>query len=474
MAIGGLTRRRRGPMTAAQQAALKKAIEASARARRGTGKPEAPSKPRKAAAPERKKFDAKAVRARGDATRSGRISMNIGASGWNNRLNKRGNPVRSPTDRAAGVRRGVGSQDPIGETLKSRIELRKKAIAKDTKARRDRANALTSTPTQKPSITTSSNDGPQVRRPTPGGSKSAMGTADPATMGVSQILKERKTLIAKQKSEGLTPEENKRLVAIKAESALRHQNRKAGKGTGPTKVALAKSDAKPKINTPIGSPSKNEDLKAISMVDLLKRQQDPKTSDTEKKMIKEELTRRGTAGGWNRTTTGSGTDGKARQLPSDSKKPSDYHDGTTFGEMDPANRKKMADMRREMQGIANKWIQRDNVMQELNNAKTVGQLVDAAQSVEWYLHEHNASSKTQPIEQLNKLFSELKKYSDRYESNADAYLMSNSELTAAIGKATGRKKAMLERELKRRQSKATAAGVRQPTFNRRTRMSGRG
>lgn len=297
--------RTKRPMSAAQKAALRKAIEASARARRGTGKPDAPSTPRKKAV-------ASEIRAAGDKSRRGRVRVTTAFTGD---LTKRGNPRRSAADRAAGVRRGAGSKDPVGETLKSRIELRKKSIAKDTAARKERAKAANANRqaelAKKAGMTVAeykkklANDSRKMtntmkeqnqgnsfkRRPsnlsqTPGGSKASERPVgqrpDPGTMGVSQILKERKELIAKRNSEGLSKEEAARLVAVQAESALRHQNRKKGLGTGPTKVALGEKKADPgNISQRPDNPDQ-KDVKKLTDKELEDRLN--KLDDLDKKM----------------------------------------------------------------------------------------------------------------------------------------------------------------------------------------------
>lgn len=589
MAIGGV-RRRRGPMSPAQKAALKKAQEISARLRRGTGKPDDPSKPRKTAADYRAMGDARAKKIGLD--KSGSAARKFVKASDGNRLKsgaRSANPRTkfdrrsgnqtvtnfTPKQRAAAVKKASGANKKpplkidkpssttgsvrkpaditrdiadlqserdfklgIGSTSNSKAknlsEAQKDQIRKSydkriqtLKEERLASRAGMSVADYKKSLAADSskmtrtareqNQGKSPNdklksnlRQTPGGSKPALGTADPATLPVSHILRERKELMAKQKSEGLTPEENKRLVAIKAESALRHQNRKAGKGTGPTKVALGDkktaggmSDKEVKsyrddvVNIYGGIHNTGQAAKVTvdkqGNIEIDFSNTDMAGKELRPQSIANALARKGygdvnvkdnkitaKVGGKptepvnpfkglkepKRNPVGEKADPvyKARQQAK--KPPSDYHDGTTFGEMDSENRKKMADMRREMQDIARKWIGRDNVMEELNNAKTVGELVDAAQSVDWYLQENNVSSKTQPIDQLGKIFSELKKYSDRFDNNTDAYNMSNSELVAAIEKATGRKKVVLEKELKRRKGKATGAGVRQPPLRR--------
>jgi len=405
MAIG----RRRGPMSAAQKLALKKAQEASARARRKLGGDE-PSKPRKAA----KAADSDAARS---AAKKG-ISSERKAYGVGTKSERTAKTVRA-------------------EYLKA-VQNGEKEKAAKLKREFDMLNRP---------------------RQTPGGSKPAMGTADPGTMGVSQILKERKELIAKKNSEGLSKEEAARLVAIQAESALRHQNRKAGKGTGPTKIALgdkkaaqsdsARSAASNPYKKPDAAPPKTKAKRPTADMAKIMEQ----TGKSSPQDVLDAADRRRSlhwmaylAKDLDRALK-SGDTAEADRIRKrinevgniSSKKPSDYNDKTTFGQMDSVDRKKFADMRREMQNVANKWINREGVSSALNNANTVGEMVDAALDIYWYLDEMDGyGNKTDAARKvIDPLFTELKRYSDRYRQKS-------------------------------------TAGVRQPTFNRRTRMSGRG
>lgn len=74
----------------------------------------------------RSKTTAKDYRAQGDKSRADRITPMRGMGN----TNKRGNPVRSRSDRAAGVRRGAGSKDPVGEALKARIKVNDERLRK--------------------------------------------------------------------------------------------------------------------------------------------------------------------------------------------------------------------------------------------------------------------------------------------------------------------------------------------------------
>ena len=320
---------------------------------------------------------------------------------------------------------------------------------------------------------------------TPGGSKRfKLGTADPGTLGVSAILRERKELIAKRNAEGLSDEETKRLVSIQAESALRHQNRKAGKGTGPTKVALG--DKKPsdapknssasqlKVGDKVGYGSGTQTWEVLKIngdsatirtsgdylpssgrratktvpLDKISRIGDKPFAEKilSKKPVAE--ARAGfkangkpsadqewaakTYGGkpenywfdkktWNLVNGNPNTrdpNTTVTSLP----KAEDMNDRSVIKDMPHGERQKLWNMRDSMKALTDKWLQRDNVIDELNAAKTVGELIDAAQSIYWYLDEMDqyGGGKTQPREQMDKMFTELKKYSNRYRSKSTA------------------------------------------------------
>ena len=277
-------------------------------------------------------------------------------------------------------------------------------------------------------------------------------------MGVSQILKERKELIAKRNGEGLSKEEAARLVAIQAESALRHQNRKAGKGTGPTKVALGKTADKPKAT--------NDPKKAAQMRDFgvgsarTKRGNDVRTPAQRAQAVRgssrpqpQTASSTSSSGSFKLGTADPGTNpdqkdvkklradyikardsgmsdayvNKAKRLldialerqKKDSPDRFDASgklttDKTAIKDLRPKDRAEVVNIRESLRSLSLQWIQRDNVISELDSVKNIGDLVEAAQSVEWYLHEYNAQSKLKPIAEFDKLFAALKKYSDRY------------------------------------------------------------
>lgn len=363
--------RRRGPMSAAQKAALKKAQEISARKRRGTGKPEPISLRKRATAADYRAAGNKSLAAR---TNDPKKAAQMRDFGVGSARTKRGNDVRTPAQRAQAVR---GSSRPQPQTASS----------------------------------------------TSSSGSFKLGTADPGTMGVSQILKERKELIAKRNGEGLSKEEAARLVAIQAESALRHQNRKAGKGTGPTKVALGDK----------GNISKRPDTPAQKKMDTAKKSK-PATPDTSNisqrpdnpdqkdvKKLRADYIKARDSGMSDAYVN------KAKRLldialerqKKDSPDRFDASgklttDKTAIKDLRPKDRAEVVNIRESLRSLSLQWIQRDNVISELDSVKNIGDLVEAAQSVEWYLHEYNAQSKLKPIAEFDKLFAALKKYSDRY------------------------------------------------------------
>lgn len=318
MAIGGLPRRRRGPMSAAQKAALKKAQEASARARRGTGKVEL-TKPRRTAADYRAAGDARAkkigLEKSGSAARKLANALQ-GNSPSGSTARSRSNNPRTKVDsrsgnqtttrftdkqRASAVRKASGAKKPSSKNTEA---MRPQAASNPQAANRRRQEEMArkagmtldefkkklandsrkiTKATREQNQGKSLNDKrPSNLRQRPGGSKAPMGTKDPGTMGVSQILAERKQLIAKQNSEGLTKEEEARLKLIRAESALRHQNRKKGLGTGPTKVALGEKKADPgNISQRPDNPDQ-KDVKKLTDKELEDRLN--KLDDLDKKM----------------------------------------------------------------------------------------------------------------------------------------------------------------------------------------------
>lgn len=437
--------RRRGPMSAAQKAALKKAQEISARKRRGTGKPEPISLRKRATAADYRAAGNKSLAAR---TNDPKKAAQMRDFGVGSARTKRGNDVRTPAQRAQAVR---GSSRPQPQTASS----------------------------------------------TSSSGSFKLGTADPGTMGVSQILKERKELIAKRNGEGLSKEEAARLVAIQAESALRHQNRKAGKGTGPTKVALGKTADKPKAAPKKAAPKGEFPAKEIAQhkeqianiygkihntgrsakvsvdldgnISIDYSETDMKGRVTRAKLIANALRRAGYENAYvngDKITASIGPDtprpraisqrpdnpdqkdvkklradyikardsgmsdayvNKAKRLldialerqKKDSPDRFDASgklttDKTAIKDLRPKDRAEVVNIRESLRSLSLQWIQRDNVISELDSVKNIGDLVEAAQSVEWYLHEYNAQSKLKPIAEFDKLFAALKKYSDRY------------------------------------------------------------
>lgn len=366
---------------------------------------------------------------------------------------------------------------------------------------------------EKPSSTTGS-----------GSNKPAMGTKDPGEMGVSQILAERKHLIAKQNSEGLTKDEEARLKLIRAESALRHQNRKAGKGTGPTKVSMAKKEPAKKTD------SSSNDLSKRSRMSLDKSLRDKNAPESLKQKIREEIARReGKSSGnnisdpdgkkreqrrkemgygdsadkpkkeilsskgvereWDSVynvyakihNTGRaakitvGKDGKieidfsntnmagntlrptsimnalekagyrntrlegdkilaevassgddsgpnvrnpfkgGNSIPKDVKG-REINDDTDLTDLPDKDFNKIDDIRMEMSDVALDTLMRDNLVEEIDNAETIGQMMDAMQGLYLYLDEwDDLGRNTSEIRRkMDPLFEDLKKYSDRW------------------------------------------------------------
>lgn len=407
-------------MSLAQKIALKKAQEASARARRGTGKPDEPKKLR----PKAKDYLAKGREMAqrdgvqpGSSARKVRVASRANATGGGGRSGsdrtkfdpRSGNQTVTrftPKQRAAAVRKAAGVNRPKPQTLSSTTGSDKRG--KDTKfddlspsekkklssiadiirkinddivgsknmtytadalqtfdnsgdpyapgndqtlqdfidgideaiaemddlwqgspEERSARKKLTTLKGEVQSMMLvsdgKSTEPPRAKANAPkasGGSKSAMGTADPATMSVSAIVKERKELLAKKREGDLSKEEAARLVAIQAESSLRTKNRKEGKGAGPTKISMAKKDSSPaRGDNPISDPEgkKREqrrkemgydkpaatDLKSMSITELLKMQNNRRTLPAVRKMIDQELNRRADeASGWKRETSG--------------------------------------------------------------------------------------------------------------------------------------------------------------------------
>lgn len=553
--------RRRNWGSTAQKIALKRAQEISARKRRGTGK---------------LKPTAKDYRAQGDKSISARRApLTFGSTGYQGMRTRRGNPRRSPTDRAAGVRRGAGSNDPVGESLKGRIkaqkekftaykrqqdakkaqtleskaasksgpsnsittktgthkvgdavnigtggqvwrilsiegdnvtvrgELQLNANSKQTrvfKADRISYNQSKNSPDRWPNkvpdnpkssnaqrqselarkagmsvaeykkklandsrkITKATKDQNQGKtlskkptnlKQTPGGSKSAMGTADPATMSVSAIVKERKELNAKKNSTGLSKEESARLVAIQAESSLRTKNRKEGKGAGPTKVSMAKKEpAKKKeilsskgverewdsvynvyakihntgraAKITVGKDGKIEidfsntnmagnTLRPTSIMNALEKA-GYRNTRLEGDKILAEVASSGDGSGPNVRNPFKGS----KSLPKDLKG-REVNDKTDLTDLPDKDFNKIDDIRMEMSDVALDFLNRDNLVEEIDKAETVGDMIDAMQSVFWYLDEQAARGRVTPqyskiYDKMSTMFEELKKYSDRW------------------------------------------------------------
>lgn len=445
-------RRRRGPMSAAQKAALKKAQEISARKRRGTGKPDSPTTQRMASLAKKP---------------SAPQYPNEGPSPVVRKRRKaQPKDIMKPTAGDGKTKYQYNPDLSVAENMRLQKEFDAKKNAPKP---------------QKPSSTTGS-----------GGSSKSMGTADPGTMGVSQILKERKELIAKRNGEGLSKEEAARLVAIQAESALRHQNRKAGKGTGPTKVALGdKGNISKRPDTPLQKkmdtakkskpadpisgnisqrPDNPDQKDAKDLTDQELKSRIQKLDDLDKQLMArkrkyandpEELAaikkRRDRINAqWDEAALEQKKRDEQKKSPDIKKLRADYikardsgmsdayvnkakrlldialerqkkdspdrfdasgkltTDKTAIKDLRPKDRAEVVNIRESLRSLSLQWIQRDNVISELDSVKNIGDLVEAAQSVEWYLHEYNAQSKLKPIAEFDKLFAALKKYSDRY------------------------------------------------------------
>lgn len=449
-------RKRRGPMSLAQKIALKKAQEASARARRGTGKPDEPKKLRPKAKDYRAKGREMAQRdgvQPGSSARKVRVASRANATGGGGRSGsdrtkfdpRSGNQTVTrftPKQRAAAVRKAAGVNRPKPQTLSSTTGSGKTANAKRQEELARKAGMtvaeykkkLANDSRKMTQAAKDQNQGasykrkPSNLRQTPGGSKPAMGTADPSTMSASAIVKERKELLAKKREGSLSKEEASRLVAIQAESSLRGKNRKEGKGGGPTKISMAKKDSSPaRGDNPISDPEgkKREqrrkemgydkpaatDLKSMSITELLKMQNNRRTLPAVRKMIDQELNRRADeASGRKRETSD-----KKASIPKDIKG-REINDNTDLVDLPNKDFNKIDDIRMEMNDVALDTLMRDNLVETIDKAETIGEMMNAMEDLYLYLDEWDGMGRnTSEIRRkMDPLFEDLKKYSDRW------------------------------------------------------------
>lgn len=294
-----------------------------------------------------------------------------------------------------------------------------------------------------------------------GGSKSAMGTADPATMSVGAIVKERKELLAKKREGNLSKEEASRLVAIQAESSLRTKNRKEGKGAGPTKVSMAKKEpAKKTEPTRSGNKPKKEILSSKGVerewdsvynvyAKIHNTGRAAKITVGKDGKIEIDFSNTNMAGNTLRPTSimnalekagyrntrlegdkilaevaSSGDDSGpnvrnpfkgGNSIPKDVKG-REINDDTDLTDLPDKDFNKIDDIRMEMSDVALDTLMRDNLVEEIDNAETVGQMMDAMQGLYLYLDEWDDMGRntSQIRKKMDPLFEDLKKYSDRW------------------------------------------------------------
>lgn len=517
-------------MSLAQKIALKKAQEASARARRGTGKPDEPKKLRP---------KAKDYRAAGDRTIGERRIKNMfdNAGLGGNKRNKRGNVSRSPKQRAADVRKAAGLKKPspwkrdinsrnaLGTEMTAKIQDKKRADTTRNIARRqDTLNSVRDnaqvfayklgfksemaqikkasapedlraavqklhdaigtkklrkapdtghrrTPATDANMKSqlkamlsemdsvfgkSDSPKPQTLSSTTGSGKTA--NADPSTMSASAIVKERKELLAKKREGNLSKEEASRLVAIQAESSLRGKNRKEGKGGGPTKISMAKKEPVKKaapargestISDPKGEKAKqnakeggnisnrseNPDQKdskdltdqelddRLDRLDTLERDllarrrkyaDDPEELARIKKRL-DRITERWDEAALEKRKRRESASKKKVSIPKDMKG-REINDDTDLVDLPDKDFNKIDDIRMEMNDVALDTLMRDNLVETIDNAETIGEMMDAMEDLYLYLDEWDGMGRnTSEIrKKLDPMFEDLKKYSDRW------------------------------------------------------------